>query len=143
MNGIYLHERYFENMTRESLGGPDKESPLYQRITEAFGSYAKWEKDFRSVTSIRGVGWVVTVYDPRSGLMMNTWVDEHQIGHVIGTAPIIVVDLWEHAMLLDYGSNREKYLDAFLNVLEWGTISARFEKALEFQEINQTGKGAR
>ena len=143
LNGIYLHERYFENMTKESPGGPDKESLFYKAMIQGFSSYAKWEKDFRSVASIRGTGWALTLYDPRSGILMNTWVDEHHMGHVAGTFSIIVADLWEHAMLLDYGSDREKYLDAFLNVLEWGTISERFARALEFQETRHTYKGAR
>ena len=141
LNGIDLHERYFENMTKESLYRPDKESAFYRHIAQEFGSYGKWEKDFRSVASIRGVGWALTIYDPRSGLVMNTWVDEHHLGHVAGTFPIVVVDLWEHAMLLDYGSDRKEYLDALLKVLEWGTISKRFAKALEFQETHYAYKG--
>ena len=143
LNGIFLHERYFENMTRKSLGGPDEESLFYIDMTRIFGSYAEWEKDFRSVASIRGTGWALTIYDPRSAFLMNTWLDEHHMGHVAGTFPVIVADLWEHAMLLDYGSDRKKYLDAFLSGLAWGTISERFAKALNFQESHHAFKGAR
>ena len=91
LNGIYLHERYFENMIKESLGGLDKESLFYKHMAQVFGSYGNWEKDFRSVASIRGVGWAVTLYDPNSGSVMNTWVDEHHLGHVAGAFPIIEI----------------------------------------------------
>lgn len=57
------------------------------------------------------------------------------IGHVAGAIQLLVLDLWEHAMLLDYGSARKSYIDAFFRVIDWGTVSSRFEKALEPLEI--------
>ncbi|HLD50227.1 MAG TPA: Fe-Mn family superoxide dismutase [bacterium] len=137
LNGIKLHEYYFENMSRDANGEPDTEDWFYRKVIQEFGSYQNWQKSFRSVASTRGVGWAIAIYDPQAELVINTWVDEHHIGHVVGTIPLLVLDLWEHAMLLDYGSDREKYMDAFFDVIHWPLVSSRFEKALELEESHQ------
>ena len=136
LNGIKLHEYYFENMSADDDQGElDEETLLYKKIVQEFGSYEKWEKSFRSVASMRGVGWAVAIYDARSDLIINTWIDEHHVGHVAGTFPLLVLDVWEHAMILDYGTNRKKYIDAFFGVINWTAVSSRFAKALELEEI--------
>lgn len=136
LNGIKLHEHYFENMGKDADDEPGRENWFLKKVTYEFGSYQNWKKSFRAVALMRGVGWAVAIYDAQSGLVINTWIDQHHIGHVAGTAPLLVLDLWEHAMLLDYGSNREKYIDAFFNVIDWNVVSHRFEKALELQEAH-------
>lgn len=136
LNGIKLHEYYFENMNRDG-GRPDKESSFYKKVTAQFGDYKKWENHFRAVAVIRGIGWALTVYDAKTDRLLNTWVDEHHLGHVAGTWPVVVCDLWEHAMLLDYGSDREKYLNAFFEVIDWSAAAGRLEKAAELQEMHQ------
>lgn len=130
LNGIKLHEYYFENMGKGDPGELDEKSTFYRKLRQEFGSYQSWEKSFRAVASMRGVGWAVAIYDARAGIVMNTWISEHHIGHVAGTAPLLVLDLWEHAMLLDYGSDRQKYIDAFFNVIHWPAVCARFEDAI-------------
>ena len=137
LNGIKLHEYYFENMCKDAHNEPDRETLFYKKVAQEFGSYQNWEKSFRAVASMRGVGWAVAIYDAQAGLVINTWIEEHHIGHVAGTIPILVLDLWEHAMLLDYGSDREKYIDTFFNVINWTVAASRFEKVLEHQEIRQ------
>lgn len=137
LNGIKLHEYYFGNMSKDTHGEPGKESWFYRKIVQEFGSYQKWLKSFRSVASTRGVGWAIAVYDAQADLVINTWVDEHHIGHVAGTTPLLILDLWEHAMLLDYGSDREKYVDAFFEVVDWTAVSNRFEKTLELEEAHR------
>ena len=134
INGIKLHEDYFENMSKDATGEPETESEFYRKVTREFGSYQAWEKSFRAVASMRGIGWAVTVYDPAADFVINTWVEEHHIGHMAGTAPLLVLDLWEHAMLLDYGSNRKDYIDAFFHVVDWPIVSKRFETVLELQK---------
>ena len=135
LNGIKLHEYYFENMCKEGAEEPDKDSEFYAALTEEFGSYKNWKKSFKDTASLRGVGWTVAVYDPRVGRMIHTWIDEHHMGNVAGTFPLLVLDLWEHAMLLDYGSDRAKYIDAFFDVIDWTAVSARFLKAAEMREV--------
>ncbi len=128
LNGIKLHEYYFDNMVKSDTE-LDKQSKFYKKVTHEFGSYEKWRMSFFGVASMRGVGWAVVIYEPLSDLLMNTWVDQHHIGHVMGSAPILVLDLWEHAILLDYGSNRAAYVDAFFRVINWPVVVSRFEEA--------------
>ena len=137
LNGIKLHEYYFENMSIEAAGEPDKENSFYKKVVQEFGSFQNWKKSFLAVGATRGVGWVISLYEPRAKLILNTWVDEHHLGHVAGTVPLLVMDLWEHAMLLDYGSDREKYMDAFFEAVYWPFVSGRFERALDFHEMHQ------
>ncbi len=137
LNGIKLHEQYFENMSRAAGNGLDKESLFYRKVTADFGSYKKWENNFRAVAATRGIGWTLAVYDSQTDRIINTWVDEHHLEHVAGTSPVLVMDLWEHAMLLDYGSDREKYMNAFFEIVDWGCIACRLAKAVELQELHQ------
>ncbi|MBI4372287.1 MAG: superoxide dismutase [Candidatus Omnitrophica bacterium] len=133
LNGIKLHEYYFENMVKDGVE-IDKRSGFYKKLVEEFGSYEKWRKSFTGVAQMRGVGWAVAIYDPSADLIFNTWVEEHHIGHVVGCFPILVLDLWEHAMLLDYGSDRPSYIDAFFKVIDWSCVAQRFESALLVEE---------
>lgn len=137
LNGVHLHEYYFENMALGEGGKLNRETFLYKKISRDFGSYAAWEANFKNLGMTRGVGWVVMIYDSSFDMLMNTWVDEHHLGHVTSATPVLVMDLWEHAMLLDYGSDREKYIDAFFHVVHWKQVSKRYEDVLEFQEIQQ------
>ena len=130
LNGIKLHEYYFENMKKDTNKQEDKDSSLFEKIKDEFGSYQDWKKSFQATVSLRGVGWAMVIYDPAVDRIWNTWVTEHHIGHIAGTTPLLVLDLWEHAMLLDYGSDRALYLEAFFNVIDWSVIQERYEKAV-------------
>lgn len=127
-NGMRLHEYYFGNMTK---GGKsiDKETNLYKKIVEDFGSYEDWEKDFRGVGSMRGIGWAVLYYDMVEGRLFNTWINEHDVGHLCGTSPLLIMDVFEHAFMLDYGVKKAGYIDAFFNAIDW-TIDPELDKML-------------
>lgn len=133
LNGIKLHEYYFENMIR---GGNaiDTHSAIYKKLTETFGSYEKWHQNFVNVAETRGIGWAMVIYDPATEFVFNIWIESHHVGHVAGCIPLLVLDLWEHALLLDYGSNRATYLDAFFETIHWSRVSQRFEAALLWEE---------
>ncbi|KKT95229.1 MAG: Superoxide dismutase [Parcubacteria group bacterium GW2011_GWC1_45_14] len=82
-NGMRLHELYFSNMMK---GGSELEkgSDLYKKIEEDFGSYENWEKNFKAKASMRGIGWVILYLDKESGKLFNTWINEHDGGHLSG-----------------------------------------------------------
>jgi Fe-Mn family superoxide dismutase len=128
-NGMRLHEYYFGNMTREGAG-LSSSSKLYRKIVEDFGSYEDWEKDFKAAGMMRGIGWVVLYYDPAAGKLWNTWVNEHDAGHLSGAAPILIMDVFEHAYMIDYGLKRADYVEAFFNVIDWEKVSDRFIRIL-------------
>ncbi len=126
-DGMRLHELYFSN-----LGGKEgvlaAETPLHQRIVKDFGSYEVWKEDFINTGMMRGVGWVVLYLDPVQGRLMNMWIAEHQDNHIAGGDPILIMDVWEHAYLLDYGLNRMGYIKAFWNNINWDVVSGRYGK---------------
>jgi Fe-Mn family superoxide dismutase len=124
-NGMRLHEYYFEN-----LGGHNTMSQpggLATRLTADFGSYEAWEKDFRATGAIRGVGWVILYQDGATGQLINLWINEHQVNHWAGCQPILVMDVWEHAYMLDYGIKRAGYIDAFFKNIDWLAAEARLK----------------
>lgn len=123
-DGMRLHELYFEN-----LGGDGRipvESSLYKQIVKQFGSYDAWKKDFQAVGLMRGVGWAVLAVDPDSGNLINSWVDEHEINQLSTTSLILVMDVWEHAFITQYGLNRAGYIDAFFKNINWQIVTSRF-----------------
>ncbi|HEV3124440.1 MAG TPA: Fe-Mn family superoxide dismutase [Candidatus Dormibacteraeota bacterium] len=126
-NGMVLHEWYFGNMT-SSGGGADvaESSALGKAIGESFGSIDVWRQDFTAIGSMRGVGWAVLYLDPASGRLSNHWITLHEDGNIAGFKPIVVMDVWEHAFLLDYKpAERPKYIEAFLSNLDLGVAEKR------------------
>ncbi len=124
-NGMRFHELYFGNMVK---GGStlDKKSALAKKINEDFGSFEAWEKDFRATGSLRGIGWAVLVSDSETGRLFNVWINEHDGGYLAGGVPLLVMDVFEHAFVLDYGVKRAEYISAFWNAIDWNIVSSRF-----------------
>src|SRR5262245_15832150 len=101
-NGMVLHEWYFGNM-KNGGGGESPTGSGFRKAAEAsFGSYENWKKGFISVGKMRGVGWAATYLDPVSNRLSNHWINLHETGNVAGFTPILIMDVWEHAFLLDY-----------------------------------------
>jgi Fe-Mn family superoxide dismutase len=125
-NGMRLHEYYFENLGGKT--GINKDRILAKKLNESFGSYEAWEKDFRATGTMRGIGWVVLYQDMSSGKLMNFWVNEHDVSHPSGCNPILVMDVFEHAFMLDYGLKRADYIEAFFRNIDWNPIEARVKK---------------
>ena len=97
----------------------------YTVIIEDFGSYENWEKDFKATGAMRGIGWVILYQDPANGRLLNAWINEHDGGHPAGAAPILVMDVFEHAFMLDFGLKRADYIGAFFNSIDWHAAEAR------------------
>jgi Fe-Mn family superoxide dismutase len=127
-NGMVLHEYYFGNMTKGGSGDPAKQSQFYKAAQAAFGSYNIWKADFVSIGKMRGVGWAICFQDPNRGRLSNHWVTLHEIGNVAGFNPVLVMDVWEHAFLLDYKpAERPKYIDAFFTNIDWNAVEGRLK----------------
>ena len=126
-NGMRLHELYFWNLAKG--GKPlDYNSDLHRKILHEWGSFEKWEKDFRSMGAMRGIGWIVLYYDQKDDRLFNIWINEHDTGHLAGCVPILVMDVFEHAYMLDYGLKRADYIEAFFRNLDWKACVERFGK---------------
>ncbi|HHT9126775.1 MAG TPA: superoxide dismutase [Candidatus Brocadiia bacterium] len=122
-NGMRLHELYFENLGGKS--GIDKKGILTKKMTESFGGYEAWEKDFRSTGAMRGIGWAILYQEPASGRLMNCWINEHDVGHPAGCTPLLIMDVFEHAFMIDYGLKRADYIEAFFKNIDWAKVNVR------------------
>ncbi len=122
-NGMRLHEYYFEN-----LGGKtplDKNSPLSKQMQRDFGSVEEWEKDFRATGAMRGIGWAVLYQDNTDHRLLNSWINEHDTGHPAGCLPILIMDVFEHAFMIDYGLKRADYIESFFKNIDWAGAGSR------------------
>lgn len=122
-NGMRLHEYYFEN-----LGGKtplNKAGKLSKLITDNFGSYETWMQDFKGTAAMRGIGWTILYQDTLAGKMFNQWINEHDTGHPAGCNPVIILDVFEHAYITDYGLKRADYIEAFTKNINWETVERR------------------
>jgi Fe-Mn family superoxide dismutase len=125
-NGMVLHEYYFGNMKRGGAGDPERSSAFFKKTEKSYGSYGVWKADFVGIGKMRGVGWAICFENPANGRLSNHWISLHQIGNVAGFKPVLVMDVWEHAYLLDYKpAERPKYIDAFFSNIDWNTVEER------------------
>lgn len=122
-NGMRLHELYFEN-----LGGNGDASSApraLEIIKTSFGSLDVWEREFRATGMMRGVGWVTLYLDAATKSAFNCWINEHDVAHLAGCTPLVVMDVFEHAFMLDYGLKRADYISAFMGALDWAAVEKR------------------
>ena len=124
-NGVRLHELYFGNMAKASTALAS-DAPLLQDLTRVYCAYESWEKDFKAVGAMRGIGWTILYYDSGSKEFFNVWVNEHDVGHLAGATPLLVLDVFEHAYTLDYGLKKADYIEAFFRAIDWATVEKRF-----------------
>jgi superoxide dismutase, Fe-Mn family len=127
-NGMRLHELYFGNMSREQKN-LSADSPLLSKMIESFGSGEVCHDRFVSTGLLRGVGWVVMYYDTVADRLFHVWIEEHGENHLSGCTPIVVMDMWEHAFMVDYGLAKKDYIDAFVNAIDWREAERRYEMA--------------
>ena len=124
-NGMRLHEYYFDNLGRK--GVLDKSGKLARKLAEDFGSYEDWERDFKGTGAMRGIGWAILYQDNTTGKLINLWINEHETGHLAGCIPILVMDVFEHAFITDYGLKRADYIEAFFKNINWGVVEGRLK----------------
>jgi Fe-Mn family superoxide dismutase len=129
-NGMVLHEYYFDNLQKGGgTGDPLKTSQFVKAAEATFGSYDIWKADFVGIGKMRGVGWAICYQNPANGRISNHWITLHETGNVAGFNPILVMDVWEHAFLLDYKpAERPKYIEAFFSNINWTMVEDRLKK---------------
>jgi Fe-Mn family superoxide dismutase len=125
-NGMVLHEHYFGSLIPAGKAAPSE--PLLKTLCESFGSLEGWRNDFDALANVRGIGWTVLFQDPADGRLTNQWIELHHQSVPVGLKPLLVLDLWEHAYLLDYKpADRSEYVEAFFANINWDTINLRFD----------------
>lgn len=121
LNGVILHELYFEN-----IGGTETEPDQTSRakLERDFGSFDQWKEDFIA-TAKASRGWAVLSFDQRSGRLRNISLDAHDLGNIAYSAPILVLDMYEHAYFLQYADKKVDYINNFMNNINWTVVSGR------------------
>jgi Fe-Mn family superoxide dismutase len=138
-NGMRLHEYYFENLTSTTTA-LDHQSLLYKKTEEDFGRYDLWEQGFKGTGGMRGIGWVILVFDVQTGRLFNAWLGEHDTGLLVDTLPLLIMDVFEHAFLPDYGLKRSEYVEAFFNVIDWKRVENRLATCLKGRPVSSLEK---
>jgi Fe-Mn family superoxide dismutase len=125
-NGVYLHEMYFDN-----LGGPASTptADLAKAIEGSFGSQSNWEEDLRACAETATGGWVLLTYDRIDGKLHHNQVWEHSNGIMINQEHLLALDTWEHAFMIDFGTDKKSYLGAFLQNVKWKVVAERLAQA--------------
>lgn len=125
-NGVYLHEMYFD-----SLGGTGRRAKkeLSRAIESSFGSLAGWEQDLSACAEAATGGWVLLTRDRIDGRLHHTPIREHSDGVMLNQEHLMALDTWEHAFMIDFGTDKKSYIAAFLKCLDWDVIASRFAQA--------------
>jgi Fe-Mn family superoxide dismutase len=128
LDGVVLHEYYFENLKAGTTLRP--KGTLIQALDSTWKDLEAWKEDFAHTGEIRGVGWAILYHDPGTGHLFNWWVGDHELGHPAGFTPILVMDVWEHAYMVDHGAGgRKDYIEAFMENVNWDAVEQRFEES--------------
>lgn len=127
-DGMKNHELYFELIQGEATELSD--SALSQAINSQFGSFDAWLLDFKTLAKTRGIGWAILYYDKSNNTLLNSWVDEQHLGHLVGLTPICAIDMWEHSFVADYQpSGKAQYIDDFMSQIDWSVAEKAFDIA--------------
>lgn len=126
-NGMRLHELYFRVLSKETMAPSEK---FKKKVSEQFGSWDNFEKDMKATLAMRGIGWGVTYFDISTKKLFNSWINEHDVGHLSSCAPILVLDVFEHAYMIDYQLKRADYIEAVWKAINWAEV----EKLLSLVE---------
>jgi len=125
-NGMKLHEIYFGSLSKDR-NELNKESALAKKIDEIYGSFENWIATLKSIGTMRGIGWVALVKGESENELFTLWFEEHNTGLFANSKVILCMDMLEHAFLLDFGTKKADYIDAFLKNVDWKVCEERFE----------------
>lgn len=129
-NGMVLHEFYFANLKAGVAAKAD--SSFLKAAAAQFGSVDAFLADFVNTGKSRSIGWAIAYFDPATGIINNHFVQLHEEGNVAGFQPVLVMDVWEHAYMVDHkAGGRPSYIEAFMKNVNWDVVDERYKAALE------------
>jgi Fe-Mn family superoxide dismutase len=125
--GHMLHSLYWATMAPPSGSPNAPQGVLADAINMQFGSFDQFKAFFtRAAVTAKGSGWALLIYEPFSDGLGVLQVGDHDMRVVPGMLPILTVDVWEHAYYLQYQNNREQYVNAWWNVVNWAAVTEMF-----------------
>ena len=129
VGGHVLHSIFWPNMSPNGGGKPGGRIADY--IDREFGSFEAFQNIFtKAANTVEGVGWAVLAYDPLRDTLVVHQVEKHNLLHLQGHTPLLVIDVWEHAYYLQYLNVRPNYVKAWWNVVIWDDVDKRLERAI-------------
>jgi len=140
LNGATLHDWYFSNLghaTDAGVTGP--QALTLQWLTRDFGSLEAYYADLKAVAG-KMRGWTMTVMNKHDGRLMNVGFDAHDVGTPLMSTPLLVLDVYEHAYMIDFGTNRGAYLEKFVANVNWAVVEERAKAALAHQAWANSAK---
>jgi Fe-Mn family superoxide dismutase len=130
-NGMALHEYDF-GILKANQPPLKESSELAKQCEKSFGSFDGWKKQFTAMGHMRGTGWVILSHEPRRGILTNVWITSHEDGHPAGFTPLLVMDAWEHAYMVDWGAGgRPAYIEKFLQNVDWAKVDGAFRESVQ------------
>ena len=124
-NSVTLHELYFDNLVPNLL---DPKAEVRAAIEKRFGSLDGWANDFQA-SAKAAAGWAMLTYHPINGKLYNVVSDEHAQGPLWMAAPLVVIDVYEHAFYIDYHNRKAEYVEKFMNHIDWSVVNDRYRAA--------------
>jgi Fe-Mn family superoxide dismutase len=123
MNSMILHELFFDGLGDESGPGENLEAA----IARDFGSFERWRTEFVAMGKALagGSGWVLLMWSPRDGKLVNQWAADH-CHTLAGGHPIVALDMYEHSYHIDYGAKAATYVDTFMAAIHWANADQLF-----------------
>ncbi|MDO4243057.1 MAG: Fe-Mn family superoxide dismutase [Actinomyces sp.] len=129
LGGHTNHSVFWKNLS--PTGGGEPEGELADAIKDSFGTFAAFKKHFAAAAlGIQGSGWAVLAYDSLSGKLVVFQLFDQQGNVPVGTIPLFMVDMWEHAFYLDYLNVKADYVAAVWNIANWQDVSERLAAAV-------------
>lgn len=129
-NAVYLHEWYFDVLGGD--GNVANAPELSQALIEKWGTVENGIK-YLSECGMAARGWTVLAWDSKVGRLKQYNSDAHNQGGVWGCVPIIVLDVYEHAYFIDYGSDRKSYIEAFWKNFNWAKAEELYLQVRDFK----------
>lgn len=130
-SGHILHSIYWTIMTRPDTGG--KPGSITSALAvNYFGSFDECKKQFITVASkVFGSGWAILGYNPYFKRLEILQAEKHENMTQWSIIPILVCDVWEHAYYLKYQNNRDEYINAWWQLINWAEVERRLIYAVQ------------
>ncbi|MBI2450869.1 MAG: superoxide dismutase [Parcubacteria group bacterium] len=129
LNGVKLHEGYFDNLGGK---GEKPQGKILEIIERDFGTYENWEEDFKAC-GMSARGWVVLTYDLEEKKLHNYICDWHSQGGVWNTVALLILDVYEHAYFIDYATGRKNYIETFMKNIDWNFVNEKIKKFIPLE----------
>ena len=124
IGGVKNHEIYFAHLGGD---GQPVDGDFRKQVAKDFGSWDDYVADLKAA-GMAARGWAWTAWDDDFGKLMNVVGDAQNTFPIWNAHPVVALDVYEHAYMADFSTARPKYIDAFLENMDWGVVERSFKR---------------